>query len=140
MSPPDADDLAIRALIEAQFDALSWSAVREPDFAGFVAAFRPDATLIPARRPAVPMTPTAFARRMHALRETELADFWERSAGIIIRRAGNVAVVLAGCEMRENLTSITRDISGFLLVKEDGHWRIAAQAWEVVADFAALAA
>lgn len=138
MSPPDTDDRAIRALIEAQFGALSWGRAQDPDFAGFVAAFRPDATLIPASRPAVPTTPAAFAQRMGALGEGELADFQERAAGIIIRRAGHVAVALAGCEMRENLTSVTRDVSAFLLVKEDDEWRIAAQAWDVVADFAAL--
>lgn len=140
MLQPDPELVTIQSLIESQFAALSWPRGGAPDAAGFVSMFRPEAVLIPARRPAVPTTPGAFAERMRSLSERDLAAFSERSAGMIVRRAGNVAIALAGCEMQENGDRVTRDVSGFLLVRDGGGWRIAAQAWDVVADFDLLAA
>ena len=43
---------------------------------------------------------------------------------------GNVAVVLAASEMLENGTEVNHDVSGYLLVKDDSVWRIAAHAWD----------
>jgi hypothetical protein len=43
---------------------------------------------------------------------------------------GNVAVVLAASEMLENGTEVNHDVSGYLLLKDDGKWRIAAHAWD----------
>ena len=43
---------------------------------------------------------------------------------------GNVAVVLAASEMLENETEVNQDVSGYLLVKSEGGWRIAAHAWD----------
>lgn len=51
--------------------------------------------------------------------------------GMQISVFGHVAVALAGCEMLENGHNVTRDVSGFLLVKDDGHWRIAPQGWDM---------
>lgn len=42
--------------------------------------------------------------------------------------------------MTENRETVTRDVSGFLLVKDGDTWRIAAQAWDLVADFEAFGA
>ena len=47
-----------------------------------------------------------------------------------------MAVALAGCEMTENGTGITHDVSGFLLVRGQEGWRIAGQAWDYVDDIA----
>ena len=33
-------------------------------------------------------------------------------------------------EMIENETEVNHDISGYLLVKDEGEWRIAAHAWD----------
>ena len=43
---------------------------------------------------------------------------------------GNVAVVLAASEMLENNSEVNHDVSGYLLVKTEGKWRIAAHAWD----------
>jgi hypothetical protein len=43
---------------------------------------------------------------------------------------GNVAVVLAASEMVENGAEVNHDVSGYLLVKSEGKWRIAAHAWD----------
>lgn len=41
---------------------------------------------------------------------------------------GNAAVVLAASEMLENQTEVNHDVSGYLLVKTEARWRIAAHA------------
>ena len=61
-------------------------------------------------------------------------SFTETGVGCQVWVFGNMAVAIAGCEMTENGSSITRDVSGFLLVKRDDGWRIAAQAWDMVDD------
>jgi len=43
---------------------------------------------------------------------------------------GNVSVVLAASEMLENETEVNHDVSGYLLVKNEGEWRIAAHCWD----------
>jgi hypothetical protein len=47
---------------------------------------------------------------------------------------GNVAVALGACEMLENGTEVTRDVSAFLLVKNEGEWSIVAQAGDLERD------
>ncbi len=47
---------------------------------------------------------------------------------------GNVAVVLAASELVENGTEVNHDVSGYLLVKDEGEWRIAAHAWDKATD------
>jgi hypothetical protein len=49
---------------------------------------------------------------------------------LTILRFGNVAVVLAMSELLENGSEVNHDISGYLLVKSDGRWSIAAHAWD----------
>ena len=127
------DDLqAIRTLITRQFDALDWSPTQAPDFTPLLEGFLPGASMYPSRRPLAAQTPAAFCARLAGLREDgTLGHFSERPLGIEIGVFGNVAVALAGCEMLENGTQITRDVSALLLVKDEGHWRIACQAWDV---------
>ena len=47
---------------------------------------------------------------------------------------GNVAVAVAGCEITENDTDVTRGVEMLMLVKGAGAWRIAAQAWDTERD------
>ena len=58
--------------------------------------------------------------------------FEEKGVGLHIWVAGKVAVAMAGCEMHENRTDVTEDISAFLLVKNPDGWAIAAQAWDIL--------
>jgi hypothetical protein len=69
---------------------------------------------------------------MEGLRASgRLRSFEETMLGAKILVFGNVAVALGACEMVENGSEVTRDVSGFLFIKDDGDWRIAAQAWDV---------
>lgn len=136
----EGDDAAICAAVTKQFAALSWHEHHGPGKEGFLEAFRPEAILVPARRPATPATPTEFVARMEKLCANGLSDFEERLSGIVIRRIGSIAIALAGCEMRENHDTLTRDVSAFLFIKDHGRWSIVAQAWDVVADFAGAGA
>ena len=132
------DEVAIRALIEAQFDSIDWAPGRDADWQTVHRGFEPGAQLWPARRPARPRSPAEFTDRLRKLRDDgTLESFTEKGAGCHVRVVGNVAVALAGCEMVENGSTITRDVSGFLLVKEGEDWRIAAQAWDYVDDIPA---
>ena len=42
----------------------------------------------------------------------------------------NIAVVPAPSQMLGNGTEVNHDVSGYLLVKDQGKWRIAAHAWD----------
>ena len=125
------DDIAIRALITAQFAALAWDEGGEADWAVFADGFLAGAPLFPAARPVNASTVTAFVDRMRGLAAAgTLRAFEEAPLAIHVQGYGNVAVALAGCEITENGDTITRDVSAFLLVRSDGHWRIAAQGWD----------
>ena len=127
-----ADMTAIRELIARQFQCLQWTPERPPDWQGLAAVFVPDAPLYPAARPARRQTVAEFIERMEGLRTSgRLASFEETMLGANILVFGNVAVALGACEMVENGAEVTRDVSGFLFIKDDGDWRIAAQAWDV---------
>ena len=39
-------------------------------------------------------------------------------------------MVLAASEMLENEVETNHDVSGYLLVKDEGKWRIASHAWD----------
>jgi len=125
------DIAAIRAVIAAQFAALVWQPGTAPDYAPLLEGFVDDARLYPARRPLAPQSATEFCARLDRLRANgELASFAEHLLGVEIRVFGNVAVALAGCAMLENDSGTSRDVSGFLLVRDQARWRIAAQAWD----------
>ena len=67
---------------------------------------------------------------MNGVAQGALRSFEERTLGMQILVFGNVAVVLAASEMVENGTEANHDVSGYLLVKDEGKWRIAAHAWD----------
>ena len=130
----DTDDVqAIETLIGAHFDALRWSPETQADWETFAADFSPDASLFPSARPVRRQALEAFIARMKGVAAGSLHSFEEKTLGMQVLVFGNVAVVLAASEMLENGTEVNHDVSGYLLVKDEGKWRIAAHAWDKAA-------
>lgn len=129
------DDLqAIKSLIGAHFRGLRWTPASPADWGTFSADFLPDASLFAAARPARRQTLDAFITRMNGVAQGPLRSFEETTLGMQILQFGNVAVVLSASEMVENGTEVNHDVSGYLLVKSEGMWRIAAHAWDHASD------
>lgn len=124
------DVRAIRSLIGGHFGGLRWSATTSPDWDAFKSDFAPDASLFPAARPARRQTLDAFIARMNGVAQGKLRSFEEKTLGMQVLVFGNVAVALAASWMLENGTEVNHDVSGYLLVKSEGVWRIAAHAWD----------
>ena len=129
------DEEEIRSLIRAQFDSIDWAPGRDGDWPRFEAGFLSGAQLFGAKRPARSQSAQDFTARLKRLRDDGvLEEFSEKGVGCEVHVIGSVAVAVAGCEMTENGTEVTRDVSMFLLVRNPEGWRIAAQAWDVVED------
>ncbi len=124
------DTRAIRALISAHFQGLRWTPTTSPDWDAFISDFLPDASLFPAARPVRRQTLDAFIARMNGVAQGTLRSFEETTLGMQALVFGNVAVVLAASQMLENGTELNHDVSGYLLVKNESKWRIAAHAWD----------
>ena len=124
------DEEAIRQLIADHFEALRWGPEIEPDWNRFRQDFLSDALLFGAARPVEARTIDGFVERMEAVARKNLHSFEEHTRGMKILRFGNVAVVLAMSELLEDASEVNHDISGYLLVKSDGRWSIAAHAWD----------
>ncbi|MGB3469873.1 MAG: hypothetical protein WBA51_03510 [Erythrobacter sp.] len=130
-----SDKSEIRQLIGDQFAALNWSPDRDPVFTKFEQGFIDDAILIPARRPAKIQSIAAFLARMTRLRdEGTLTSFSETGSPALVQVFENVGIAVAGCEMLENGTNTSHDVSVFLFVKDRGQWKIAAQAWDATSE------
>ena len=126
----NGDEEAIRALIGAHFQGLKWTPTSQADWSTFAADFLSDAALFPAARPARAKTVDAFIQRMNSVARGSLRSFEERTLGMQVLVFGSVAVVLAASEMIENEAEVNHDVSGYLLVRDEGEWRIAAHAWD----------
>ena len=124
------DTRAIRVLIGGHFQGLRWTPTTSPDWGAFTPDFLPDASLFSAARPVRRQTIDAFIARMNGVAQGTLRSFEETTLGMQALVFGNVAVVLAASQMLENDSEINHDVSGYLLVKNDGKWRIAAHAWD----------
>ena len=124
------DEIAIRALIGAHFESLKWTPSTQPDWDTFSVDFLPEALLFPAARPVQARTLDAFIERMNKVAQGTLHTFEEHTLGMQILVFGNVAVVLAASQMLENENEVNHDVSGYLLVKSEDKWRIAAHAWD----------
>ena len=129
------DEEAIRALVQAQFESLNchpasgWTG--RPSRAAFFSTRGCSQRAGRHRH----NSPTDFIERLRRAREAgTLCSFKERGVGCVVMVVGNVAIAIAGCEMTENEERITRDVSGFLLVKNPDGWKIAAQARDYVED------
>jgi hypothetical protein len=129
-----SDETQIRALISAHFDALKWSPGSNPDWKTFSTDFLSMAQLFPAARPVQAKSLSEFIERMNRVAQGSLQDFEERTLGMTVQRFGNVAVVMAASELLENREEVNHDVSGYLLVKSEGRWRIAAHAWDKVSE------
>jgi len=125
-----ADLQAIRDLIDRQFASMSWTAMAGPDTATFSSDFLPDAPLYPSARPVSAKSLNEFTHRMGELARTTLTSFHERVIGTKVLLFGNVAVAAVACENMENEGEVNRNVEMMLLVKTNGHWKIAAQAWD----------
>lgn len=130
----DDDVKAIAAVIARQFASLSWSESRGGDWDAFAADFVPGAVLVAAARPAAVQSVDAFVARMQALATGDLSTLQETVLGQHIRVFGNIAIAAVGCGMVENDAAPSRSVEMLLLVKSDGAWRIAAQAWDKAGD------
>lgn len=126
----DQDIKAIRALIGRQFKSLSWAQGGAPDLAGFTRDFVPDAALYASARPVRAQSAAQFGARMNGLAGTSLKSFDEKVIGTTIRVFGNVAVAVIATEAVENAADTSRTVEMMLLVKDEGLWRVAAQAWD----------
>ena len=126
----EGDEEAIRALIGAHFEGMKWSPDTQANWAAFAADFLPQASLFPAARPAQAKSLDQFIERMKSVAQGGLHTFEEHTRGMEILVFGNLAVVLAASEMLENGTDVNHDVSGYLVVKDKGEWRIAAHAWD----------
>lgn len=128
------DESEIKALIGAHFESMKWGNGTEPDWERFREDFLPEAILLGAARPLAVRSVGGFIERMETVARTNLDSFEEHTRGMKILRFGTVAVVLAMSEMLENGKDVNHDISGYLLVKSDGRWMIAAHAWDQAGD------
>ena len=126
----EADYEAIRQIVLRQFEALSWNDEQAPDWHGFAQDFLPGARLHPAARPLKPQQTGEFIARMQALAAGSLATLDEACEGIEILLYGNIAVAMSVCRLVENGAEASRNIEAMLLVKENGRWLIASQAWD----------
>ena len=128
------DESAIQSLIADHFEAMRWEPGTNPDWDRFRKDFLPDAQLFGAARPVQMRMVEGFIERMESIARKNLHTFEEHTQGMKILSFGNVAVVLAMSEMLENGEEENHDISGYLLVKSDGRWLIAAHAWDQASD------
>lgn len=124
------DDADIRALLSSHFEGMKWDRTTEPDWDRFRGDFHEGAVLVGAARPATVRSLEAFIDRMETVARQNLHTFEEHTRGMKILRFGNVAVALAMSELLENGEEVNHDISGYLLVKSEGRWSIAAHAWD----------
>jgi len=130
-SDNSTDVSAIKELVRSQYASVNWTRERDADRSTFAAAFLSGASLFPAARPVKPQTVDQFVDRMKRLRaEGTLATFEETPLGCEVRVFGNVAVAFVACEMLENGSTMTRDVSAAVLIRDHDRWRIAAQAWD----------
>jgi len=128
------DEEAIRKLIGEHFEAMKWEPGVDPDWDRFRDDFLSDALLLGAARPVQARTVDGFVERMETIARKNLDTFEEHTRGMKILCFGNVAVVLAMSELLENGSEVNHDISGYLLVKSEGRWSIAAHAWDQASD------
>jgi hypothetical protein len=129
-SDQEKDVQAIRSLVARQFRSTSWEEGKTPDWAAFKKDFLPEAPLYASARPLRPQSIQQFVERMNGLVGTTLRSFDETVLGSRIHVFGNVAVAVIACENIENATETNRNVEIMLLVKDEGVWRIAAQAWD----------
>lgn len=128
--PADADIEEIRAIVQRQFDSLSWNKTKQPGWQAFANDFVTGAPLYSAARPVRGQTVDAFVERMRTLSQNTLTSLDEQLLGLNVQVFGNVAVAMGTCQLNENESETSRNVEAILLVRSDGRWQIAAQAWD----------
>jgi len=124
------DEEEISDLVRTHFEPMRWNDGTEPDWDQFRSDFHPDAALCGAARPAQLRSVDEFVDRMETVARKNLRSFEEHTCGMKVLRFGNIAVVLAMSELLENDVDVNHDISGYLLAKSEGRWKIIAHAWD----------
>lgn len=132
------DEMAIRRLIGEHFEPMRWDAEAEPDWNRFREDFLPEAQLFGAARPVQARALDEFIARMEQVARKNLRTFEEHTRGMTIHFFGNIAIVLAVSELTENGSDVSYDVSGYLLVKSENRWSIAAHAWDQAEDHASV--
>jgi hypothetical protein len=128
------DVQAIKNILARQLEYISWSASKDSNWTEFSEDFLPDATLFGAARPARSQTVAAFVDRMKSLSQTGLKSFEQTMLGAEVHVFGSVAIAFGVCRNLENRTDENRGIEAYLMVKDDGIWRIASQTWDTEND------
>jgi hypothetical protein len=124
----------IKNILARQLEYISWSASKDSNWTEFSEDFLPDATLFGAARPARSQTVAAFVDRMKSLSQTGLKSFEQTMLGAEVHVFGSVAIAFGVCRNLENRTDENRGIEAYLMVKDDGIWRIASQTWDTEND------
>ena len=124
------DEDEIRVLVRDHFDGMKWDDQQSPDWDRFRKDFFPGAILCGAARPAQLRSLDEFIERMETVARKNLKSFEEQTRSMKILKFGSIAVVLAMSELLEDGTDINRDVSGYLLVKSEGAWKIIAHTWD----------
>ena len=125
------DEARIREIVEQMFEAISWSGAKAPDFPAFSSAVRKDAVLVPAARPASPTDIDSFVARMSGLYDNgSMKTFDERANKTIVKVFGNLAVAIGSYQAQFDGGPVGRGANGFLLVRNEGDWQIAAMGWD----------
>ena len=129
-----ADEAAIKIIIQRQFACLSWTEDAVPGWDDFASDFLTGAMLYPAARPPRAITVDDFIGRMRGLSQTSLLTFEEEVLGVEVKVFGNIATAVVGCQVTENRSTTGHSVEMLLLVKSEGVWKIAAQAWDKASD------
>lgn len=125
------DEDHIRDIIAQMFEAVSWSETKNPDFAAFASAVRKDAVLVPSGRPANPIDIETFVDRMSDQHSSgAMRIFDEKAHKTKVMVFGNLAVAFGSYEARIDNGPLGRGANGFLFVRNDGNWQIAAMGWD----------
>ena len=131
---PSDDVREIKGILARQLRNISWSDDKESDWDRVAEDFLPGAPLYPAARPARSQTVGDFVERMKTLSQSSLRSFEQTMLGAEIHVFGNVAVAMGVCRNVENGGDEVRGVEAYLLVRDGGAWRIAAQAWDTERD------
>lgn len=125
------DEARIREIVEQMFAAISWSGEKAPDFGTFSGAVRKDAVLVPAARPVSPTDIDSFVGRMSGMYDNgSMKTFDERANKTIVKVFGNLAVAIGSYHAQFDGGPIGRGANGFLFVRNEGDWQIAAMGWD----------
>jgi hypothetical protein len=129
------DEARIREIVEQMFEAISWSDTKAPDFDAFASAVRKDAVLVPSARPVSPTDIDTFVGRMSGQHSSGgMKTFDERANKTIVKVFGNLAVAIGSYQAQIDGGPIGRGANGFLLIRNEGDWQIAAMSWDSEGD------